>query len=151
MTEARSPVVIGMSPIVEVPEQTRLAVDLAARAAMRRLVDLRLVFGLRDLPPWDRATRLLAVVVDKLTAANPALVVTTAIYPGSALDALVAAARTASMVVACAPGDPALLDDLVGRLSGGAAPIVLVPRGIEPMPEFDWSATQAEPVLAVTP
>ena len=100
MDSTRGPVVVGMDAVADEPARIAAMLDLAAHEAIRRGVDLRLVYGRDALPTWALAAQILARVVDQLEAAHPGLAVTTAIYPGTASDALALASATAGHVVA---------------------------------------------------
>jgi hypothetical protein len=99
MTNSRGPVVVGMDGTGDDDARVAGAVEFGAREALRRRVDLRLVYGHDDLPRWDVACATLERAVARLAAAYPSLAITTAIYPGTAARALIAASVTASLVV----------------------------------------------------
>ena len=105
-----------------------VAIELAAREAVRRQVDLRLVYGQVDLPPLALTCQILEDLVTRATDAYPSLAITTAIFPGTATAALITASATASLIVTTAQ---TYLDnsDAIGELTTGAmfnAPIVMV-------------------------
>ena len=107
MFNPRGPVVVGVDAAADGTASATAALELAAREALRRRVDLRLVYGHADLPPWPLAGQLLANDTARLAESHPTLAVTTAIYPGSTAQALLAAADTASLVVSAAQPDNA--------------------------------------------
>jgi hypothetical protein len=76
------------------------ALDVAAAEAVRRRVELRLVYGHASLPhALAQTCDSLAQTLDAIQSAHPNLAVTTAIFPGTAANALITASGSAGLVV----------------------------------------------------
>ncbi len=101
MGTPRGPVVVGMDASTG-SASIATAVDRAAREAIERRVDLRLVYGRESLPSWSYAWQILADELARAAGTYPTLAVTAAVYPGTAQHALAAASDTASAVVLAA-------------------------------------------------
>jgi hypothetical protein len=128
MSNSRGPVVVGMDITAGETAATTAAVDLAAREAVRRQVELRLVYGQVDLPSWPFTGQILDAVVARVTDTYPTLAITTGIYPGTATAALITASAMASLVV-IASGTAFEDSTAIAGLTTGAmlnAPVVLV-------------------------
>jgi hypothetical protein len=128
MSNPRGPVVVGMDITAGETAATTAAVDLAAREAVRRQVELRLVYGQVELPSWPFTGQILDSMLARVAEAHPALATTTGIYPGTATAALITASTMASLVVIAAG---TALDDTtaIAGLTTGAmfnAPVVIV-------------------------
>jgi len=129
MTDTIGPVIVGMDGLGDESAGVAAALDVAAREAVRRHVDLRLVYGHETVPGWAHAGELLDAITAVVALRYPDLAITTAIYPGSAERALVTASAGASLVVLAA--DTRLHgDDVIARLLAAPAvvraPIVVV-------------------------
>jgi hypothetical protein len=96
MTDPRGPVVVGMDPHAA----NSPALDVAAAEAVRRRVELRLVYGHASLPSALAQTcESLERTITAIQAAHPSLAVTTAIFPGTAANAVITASGHAGLVV----------------------------------------------------
>jgi hypothetical protein len=129
MTNHRGPVVVGMEVAAADTPSATAALDLAAREALGRRVDLRLVYGQDALPPWLLACQILDQAVARLSTAYPDLAIIAAIYPGTSANALVAASATASLVVLAAEmrlDDPDLITSLGTATALTRAPVIMV-------------------------
>ncbi|HEY1488490.1 MAG TPA: hypothetical protein VGF84_20435 [Micromonosporaceae bacterium] len=128
MTNLRGPVVIGMDILDDDSALVLAAIELAAGEAVRRRVELRLVYGHASLPRWPQTCRVLERVIAGIEAAHPSLAVTTAIHPGTAANALITASNTAGLVV-LATQDA----DLIASLTSiSRTPVVVV---VTPAPD----------------
>ncbi len=107
MTRTDSPVVVGVDHAA--PSAASAAIALGARRAERRDTGLHLVYGYQTQPAWQptsgidwtatHARRVLDRVVAQTAAAHPGLTVTGTADGSSLAGALVAASRTASLVI----------------------------------------------------
>ncbi len=135
MSNPRGPVVVGMDIAASETAVVQAAIDLAAREAVRRQVELRLVYGHVDLPPWPLACQILDDVTARAAEAFPTLAITTAIFPGTATAALVTASASASLIVATAQtylDDGAAIADLTtGAMFNAPVVVVLEPISID--------------------
>jgi hypothetical protein len=99
------------------------ALAFAAREAVRRQVDLRLVYGTEALPPWALTVQLIGKVIEHTSAVHPELAITTAFHPGTSARALAIASASASLVVVAAGPE---LDD--GEVITGLATATTITR-----------------------
>ncbi len=123
MSDPRGPVIIGMDATAEHGASTSAALEFAAREAVRRQVDLRLVYGTEALPPWALTSRLIEDIIERTSAVHPHLAITTVIHPGPSAHALAVASATASLVVVAAGPE---LDD--GQVITGLATATTITR-----------------------
>lgn len=129
MHSTRGPVVVGMDPVADDAANLLAAVDVAAREAIRRGVDVRLVYGRDTLPSLGLTCQILERAVTRTEAAHPRLAVTTAIYPGSATDALIAASAIAGLVVVAAEArldDGTMIAGLAEATAANHTPVIVV-------------------------
>jgi len=148
MDNTRGPVVVGMDgPDMAAASAGPVgpALVVAGREALRRGVDLRLVYGRATLPSWPRAAEALECTVERIGAEFPGLAVAVVVYPGDAGAALSAAAASAGLVVLPADaGDAEAIGRLVSGAPSGTVPIVVVATA---QPETS-NAPATRPVVA---
>lgn len=142
MDTAPGPVVVAMDGTVH-PDAVAAAVELGAREATQRHVDLRLVYGRATLPSWSATWQLLAGALARAGRDHPGLAVTAAVYPGSAGTALSAAADSASLVVLAVPPMAAGPEAIGGVADRAAMVVAMTPNVLR-----EIGAVTQEPVPA---